>query len=66
MHFSTQNKEMNAMQEIIVELVKGHLELKSYIKESLTGRLQLEEHDRELLLSLKETMAGRKKVPDMV
>ena len=60
-----QNKEMNAMREMIEELVKGQLELKSYIKESLPGRVQLEEHDRELLLSLKETMASRKKELDM-
>lgn len=56
-----QNKEMNAMREIIEELVQGQLELKSYIKESLPRRVQLEEHDRELLLSLKETMESRKK-----
>ena len=56
-----QNKEMNAMREIIEELVQGQLELKSYIKESLPGRVQLEEHDSELLLSLKETMESRKK-----
>lgn len=60
-----QNKEMNAMREMIEVLVKGQLELKSYIKESLPGRVQLEEHDRELLLSLKETMANRKKELDM-
>ena len=59
------NKEMNAMREMIEELVKGQLELKSYIKESLPGRVHLEEHDRELLLSLKETMASRKKERDM-
>ena len=60
-----QNKEMNAMRETVDELVKGQLELKSYIEESLPGRLQLEEHDRELLLSLKETMASRNKELDM-
>ena len=54
------------MREILEELVKGHLELKSYIKGSLPGQVQLEEHDREPLLSLKETMAGRKEVLDMV
>ena len=31
----------------------------------MPGRLQLEEHDRELLLSLKETMTSRKKELDM-
>lgn len=60
-----QNKEMNAMREMVDELVKGQLELKNYIEGSLPGRLQLEEHDRELLLSLKETMASRKKELDM-
>ena len=49
------------MREMIEDLEKGQLELKSYIKESLPGRVQLEEHDRELLLGLKETMANRKK-----
>ncbi|CAM3298685.1 hypothetical protein FITA111629_15150 [Filibacter tadaridae] len=60
-----QNKEMNAMREMVDELVKGQLELKNYIEESLPGRLQLQEHDRELLLGLKETMEGRKKELDM-
>lgn len=60
-----QNKEMNALREMVEELVKGQLELKSYIEESLPGRVQLEEHDRELLLSLKETMASRKKELDI-
>lgn len=60
-----QNKEMNAMREMIEELVKGQVELKKYIKESLPERVQLEEHDRELLLGLKETMASRKKELDM-
>ncbi len=59
-----QNQEMNAMREMVDELVKEQLELKSYIKKSLPGRLQLEEHDRELLLSLKETIKNRKKELD--
>lgn len=60
-----QNKEMNIMREMIEELVKGQVELKNYIKESLPERVQLEEHDRELLLGLKETMTSRKKELDM-
>lgn len=60
-----QNKDMNALREMVDELVKGQLELKSYIDNSLPGRVQLEEHDRELLLSLKETMTSRKKELDI-
>ena len=59
-----QGNEMNALREMVDELVKGQLELKSYIEGSLPGRVQLEEHDRELLLSLKETMTNRKKELD--
>jgi DNA-binding transcriptional MerR regulator len=60
-----QNKDMNALREMVDELIKGQLELKSYIEKSLPGRVQLEEHDRELLLSLKETMTSRKKELDI-
>lgn len=56
-----QNKEMNAMRELVEELVKEQLNLKSYIEKSLPGRMQLEERDRELLLSLKTTMEKRQK-----
>lgn len=60
-----QNKDINALREMVEELAKGQLELKSYIEKSLPGRVQLEEHDRELLLSLKETMINRKKELDI-
>lgn len=60
-----QNKDMNALREMVEELRKEQLELKSYIEKSLPGRVQLEEHDRELLLSLKETMARSKKELDI-
>jgi len=60
-----QNKDMNALREMVEELRKEQLELKSYIEKSLPERVQLEEHDRELLLSLKETMASRKKEVDI-
>ena len=60
-----QNKDMNALREMVEELRKEQLELKSYIDNSLPGRIQLEEHDRELLLSLKETMTNRKKEVDI-
>jgi hypothetical protein len=50
---------------MVEELRKEQLELKSYIEKSLPERVQLEEHDRELLLSLKETMASRKKEVDI-
>ena len=60
-----QNKDINALREMVDELVKGQAELKSYIEKSLPGRVQLEEHDRELLLSLKETMASRKNEIDI-
>lgn len=56
-----QNKDMNALREMVEELRKEQLELKSYIENALPERVQLEEHDRELLLSLKETMASQKK-----
>jgi hypothetical protein len=49
------------MREMVEELVKEQFELKSYIEKSLPGRMQLEEHDRELLLSLKGTMEKRQK-----
>jgi DNA-binding transcriptional MerR regulator len=60
-----QNKDMNALRGMVEELRKEQLELKSYIEKSLPERVQLEEHDRELLLSLKETMASRKKEVDI-
>lgn len=60
-----QNNDINALREMVEELVKGQLELKNYIENSLPGRVQLEEHDRELLLSLKETMINRKKEMDI-
>ncbi len=60
-----QNNDINALREMVEELAKGQLELKSYIEKSLPGRVQLEEHDRELLLSLKETMTNRKKELDI-
>jgi len=60
-----QNKDMNTLREMVDGLVKEQMELKRYIVKSLPGRVQLEEHDRELLLSLKETMANRKKELDI-
>ena len=54
-----QSQEMNAMRETIEQLAKGQVELRDYIEKSLPNRVQLEEHDRELLLSLKETLEAK-------